>query len=42
MPQDGYNKETSDAVYGTYKDDDSRYSLRNLLNRQETETGHEE
>ena len=41
-PQDGDNKEPSDAVYGTYKDDDSKYSLRNLLNRQKTEAGHED
>ncbi len=27
---------------GTYKDDDSKYSLENLLKRQETEVGHEE
>ena len=30
------------AVSGTYKDDDSKYSLKNLLKRQETEVGHEE
>ncbi len=27
---------------GTYKDDDSKYSLKNLLKRQETEAGYEE
>lgn len=30
------------AVSGTYKDNDSKYSLRNLLKRQETEAGNEE
>ena len=30
------------AVSGTYKDDDSKYSLKNLLKRQETEVSHEE
>ena len=30
------------SVTGRYKDDDSQYSLRNLLMRQETEAHHEE
>lgn len=30
------------AATGTYKDDDSKYSLKNLLRRQETEAGYEE
>ena len=30
------------AVSGAYKDDDSKYSLKNLLKRQETEAGNEE
>ena len=36
------NEDASIAVSGTYKDDDSKYSLKNLLKRQETEAGHEE
>lgn len=32
----------STAISGTYKDDDSQYSIRNLLKRQETEAGNEE
>lgn len=36
------NEDASIAVSGTYKDDDSKYSLKDLLKRQETEAGHEE
>lgn len=32
---------TLTPVSGTYKDDDSRYSLKNLLQRQEMEASHE-
>ena len=41
-PQSESNKDVSAAISGTYKDDDSKYSLRNLLKRQETEGGYEE
>lgn len=36
------DEDTATAVSGTYKDDDSKYSLQNLLKRQETETGYED
>jgi hypothetical protein len=36
----GENAETT--IFGTYKDDDSKYSLRNLLKRQETEADNED
>lgn len=36
------NEDASIAVSGTCKDDDSKYSLKDLLKRQETEAGHEE
>ena len=41
-PQSKPKEETAMAVSGTYKDDDSKYSLKNLLKRQETEGGYEE
>ena len=41
-PQSESNTDVSAAISGTYKDDDSKYSLRNLLKRQETEGGYEE
>lgn len=34
-------KDNQVPVSGTYKDDDSRYSLKNLLSRQDTEADHE-
>lgn len=40
-PQNKAQK-VEEAVSGAYKDDDSKYSLRNLLKRQETEAGYEE
>ena len=44
MPQSSPNdnEDAAAAVSGTYKDDDSKYSLKNLLKRQETEGGYEE
>ena len=44
MPQSSPNdnEDAAAAVSGTYKDDDSKYSLKNLLKRQETEAGNEE
>ena len=42
VPQSKIKEEDAAAVSGTYKDDDSKYSLKNLLKRQETEAGHEE
>ena len=36
------NEDAATTVSGTYKDDDSKYSLKNLLKRQETEAGYEE
>ena len=42
MPQSSPNEDAAAAVSGAYKDDDSKYSLKNLLKRQETEAGHEE
>ena len=41
-PQSKPKEEAATAVSGTYKDDDSKYSLKNLLKRQETEGGYEE
>lgn len=41
-PQDTHKEYDATAISGTYKDDDSKYSLRNLLRRQETEAGNEE
>ena len=41
-PQSKSSKDAATAVSGTYKDDDSKYSLKNLLKRQETEGGYEE
>ena len=41
-PQSESNKNISAAISGTYKDDDSKYSLKNLLKRQEMEDGYEE
>src|SRR5699024_4652242 len=41
-PQSESNKNISASISGTYKDDDSKYSLRNLLKLQETEGGYEE
>ena len=41
-PQSESNKNISAAISGTYKDDDSKYFLRNLLKRRETEGGYEE
>ena len=41
-PQDSHKEYDATAISGTYKDDDSKYSLRNLLRRQETEAGNEE
>lgn len=40
-PQKG-KEDVSTAISDTYKDDDSKYSLRNLLKRQETKAGNEE
>ena len=42
MPQSSPNEDAAAAVSGAYKDDDSKYSLKNLLKRQETEAGNEE
>lgn len=42
MPQSSPNEDAATAVSGAYKDDDSKYSLKNLLKRQETEAGNEE
>ena len=42
VPQSKTKEEAAAAVSGAYKDDDSKYSLKNLLKRQETEAGHEE
>ena len=42
MPQSSPNEDATTAVSGAYKDDDSKYSLKNLLKRQETEAGNEE
>ena len=42
MPQSSPNEDAATAVSGAYKDDDSKYSLKNLLKRQETEAGYEE
>ena len=42
MPQSSPNEDDATAVSGAYKDDDSKYSLKNLLKRQETEAGNEE
>ena len=36
MPQSSPNEDAATAVSGAYKDDDSKYSLKNLLKRQET------
>ena len=36
MPQSSPNEDDATAVSGTYKDDDSKYSLKNLLRCQET------
>jgi len=41
-PQNTHKEDDATAISGTYKDDDSKYSLRNLLRRQETEAGNEE
>ncbi len=42
-PSQNKSKESpSSSISGTYKDDDSKYSLKNLLKRQETEAGNEE
>ena len=41
-PQSKPKDKAATAVSGTYKDDDSKYSLKNLLKRQETEGGYEE
>jgi len=41
-PQNTHKEDDTTAISGTYKDDDSKYSLRNLLRRQETEAGNEE
>ena len=43
IPSKDKSKESSSpSISGTYKDDDSKYSLKNLLKRQETEAGNEE
>ena len=42
VPQSKIKEEAAAAVSGTYKDNDSKYSLKNLLKRQETEAGYEE
>jgi len=42
VPQSKTKEEAAAAVSGAYKDDDSKYSLKNLLKRQETEAGNEE
>lgn len=41
-PQDKRREAAAAPVSGMYKDDDNKYSLRNLLKRQETEAGNEE
>ena len=41
-PQDKRGEAAAAPVSGMYKDDDNKYSLRNLLKRQETEAGNEE
>ena len=41
-PQSKPKDKAATAVSGTYKDDDSKYSLKNLLKRQEMEDGYEE
>ena len=41
-PENKHKEDDAPAISGTYKDDDSKYSLRNLLRRQETEAGNEE
>ena len=41
-PQDKRREAAPAPVSGMYKDDDNKYSLRNLLKRQETEAGNEE
>ena len=41
-PHSEGDKDVSAAISGTYKDDDSKYSLKNLLKRQEREVGYEE
>ena len=38
-PQSKPNEDAATAVSGTYKDADSKYSLKDLLKRQETEVG---
>ncbi|MGN8850699.1 hypothetical protein [Bariatricus sp. HCP28S3_C2] len=42
LPKDKSKESSSPSISGTYKDDDSKYSLKNLLKRQETEAGNEE
>ena len=41
VPQSKNKEEAATAVSGTYKDDDSKYSLKNLLKRHETEASFE-
>ena len=41
-PQSKRKEDAATTISGTYKDDDSKYSLRNLLKRQETEAGNED
>ena len=39
---EGVMMKNQEAVTGRYKDDDSQYSLKNLLMRQEKEAHHED
>ena len=40
--QDTHKEYDTIAIFGTYKDDGSKYPLRNLLRRQETEASNKE
>ena len=42
MPQSSPTKMQQQPISGAYKDDDSKYSLKNLLKRQENGAGNEE